>query len=51
MTIYIPPLLTMLALAVFKKFQPKHIYRVNKDEEIEPAKAHCLKAILRHQAN
>ncbi|MDH5042523.1 L-lactate permease, partial [Enterococcus faecalis] len=32
----IPPLLTMLALAVFsKKFQPKHIYRVNKDEEIE----------------
>ncbi|MDT3921942.1 L-lactate permease, partial [Staphylococcus aureus] len=43
----IPPLLTMLALAVFsKKFQPKHIYRVNKDEEIEPAKAHSAKAVL-----
>ena len=40
-------LLTMLALAVFsKKFQPKHIYRVNKDEEIEPAKAHSAKAVL-----
>ncbi|MGT2341075.1 L-lactate permease [Staphylococcus aureus] len=41
------PSLTMLALAVFsKKFQPKHIYRVNKDEEIELAKAHSAKAVL-----
>ncbi len=46
----IPPLLTMLALAVFsKKFQPKHIYRVIKNE-IEPPKAHSAKAIIMHES-
>ena len=39
----------MLALAVFsKKFQPKHIYRVNKDEEIEPAKHILQKQYYMH---
>ncbi len=43
----IPPLVTMGALALFsRKFQPKHIFRVQKDVEPEPAKHHNAKEII-----
>ncbi|MDH9930479.1 L-lactate permease [Staphylococcus capitis] len=43
----IPPLASMLALALFsKKFQPKHIFRIQQDVEPEPVKHHKGKEIL-----
>ena len=43
----IPPLASMLALALFsKKFQPKNIFRIQKDVEPEPVQHHKGKDIL-----
>ena len=43
----IPPLASMLALALFsKKFQPKHIYRVNPNEQIQQTTQHATKDVL-----
>ncbi|MBO1198679.1 L-lactate permease [Staphylococcus simiae] len=43
----IPPLASMLALALFsKKFQPKHIYRVNPNEQIQQTTQHSTSNVL-----
>ncbi|RXR94963.1 L-lactate permease [Staphylococcus saprophyticus] len=43
----IPPLGAMMALAIFsKKFQPKHIFRINKDEEPPKISKHQPKEII-----
>ncbi|KRG08201.1 L-lactate permease [Staphylococcus sp. NAM3COL9] len=43
----IPPLGAMLALALFsKKFQPKHIFRINKEEKPQEIEQHQAKAIV-----
>lgn len=43
----IPPLVSMLALALFsKKFQPKHIFRVNPTHEIPKTTQHTASQVL-----
>ncbi|SNV80544.1 L-lactate permease [Staphylococcus simiae] len=43
----IPPLASMLALALFsKKFQPKHIYRVNPNDQIQQTTQHSTSNVL-----
>lgn len=43
----IPPLGAMMALALFsKKFQPKHIFRINKDEKPQKINKHHPKEIV-----
>ncbi|WP_251942501.1 L-lactate permease [Staphylococcus sp. Marseille-Q5304] len=43
----IPPLLAMLALALFsRKFQPKNIFRVNNDKKIETPDKHNIKTLI-----
>lgn len=43
----IPPLASMLALALFsRKFQPKHIFRIQKDVKPEPVVKHKFKSVM-----